>query len=176
MCGIAGWFGESLVCDATSLIAALRHRGPDGEGMWLDPQGRAGLVHTRLAILDTSECGAQPMSSSDGRYRIVFNGEIYNYRELREELSNEQGAASRETEVGGRRSEVRGQRSDVGDQRTTHRTQETQLTRNASTEPEAEDQRPQVCEHRAPSTEHRAAVTNLPSPVSGLRLANRTQE
>ena len=133
MCGIAGWFGESLACDATSLIAALRHRGPDGEGMWLDPQGRAGLVHTRLAILDTSECGAQPMSSSDGRYRIVFNGEIYNYRELREELSNEQGAASRETEVGGRRSEVRGQRSDVGDQRTTHRTQETQLTPNAST-------------------------------------------
>ena len=134
MCGIAGWFGESLVCDATSLIAALRHRGPDGEGMWLDPQGRAGLVHTRLAILDTSECGAQPMSSSDGRYRIVFNGEIYNYRELREELSNEQGAGSREQPAG------------------------SEATK------------------RAGSTEHRAAVTNLPSPVSGLRLANRTQE
>ena len=132
MCGIAGWFGQSMACDAPSLIAALRHRGPDGEGLWQDPEGRAGMVHTRLAIIDLSETGAQPMgllehgawseegarskeqgagstvqgarskeiteerdqrseaggqSTAHARYWIVFNGEIYNYRELRDELS-----------------------------------------------------------------------------------------
>jgi len=121
MCGIAGWFGHGMACDPTSLIAALRHRGPDGEGLWRDAKGRAGLVHTRLAILDLSEGGAQPMglaeqrAGSNGhrspvagqgspvghersaRYWIVFNGEIYNYRELREEM---------ESEVGDQRSEV----------------------------------------------------------------------
>ncbi len=102
MCGIAGWFGLHAACDATSLIAALRHRGPDGEGFWCDAEGRAGLVHTRLAILDLSETGAQPMgwdpagrgalgtgAAHDGaRYWIAFNGEIYNFRELRAELES----------------------------------------------------------------------------------------
>lgn len=104
MCGIAGWFGASIDCDAVSLTAALRHRGPDGEGVWRDAGGRAGLVHTRLAILDLSESGAQPMgqdaigggqmehsrvSRQPARFWIVFNGEIFNFRELRSELESE---------------------------------------------------------------------------------------
>jgi len=64
--------------------ASLVHRGPDGEGMWMGP--KVGLAHRRLAIIDLAG-GAQPMASADGRYRIVLNGEIYNYRSLRQELT-----------------------------------------------------------------------------------------
>jgi asparagine synthase (glutamine-hydrolysing) len=64
--------------------ASLVHRGPDGEGMWIGPQ--VGLAHRRLAIIDLAG-GGQPMGSADNRYRIVFNGEIYNYRSLRQELA-----------------------------------------------------------------------------------------
>jgi asparagine synthase (glutamine-hydrolysing) len=63
-------------------------RGPDGAGAWLSPGGRVGLGHRRLAIIDLSAAAAQPMAFADGRYRIVFNGEIYNYRELRDELQS----------------------------------------------------------------------------------------
>lgn len=62
------------------------HRGPDGSGIWLSENGTVGLCHNRLAILDLSESGAQPMLSLDGRYVVVFNGEIYNHRQLRNEL------------------------------------------------------------------------------------------
>ena len=91
MCGIAGWFGKNVKGDAGALTASLRHRGPDGEGVWRDPAGRAVLVHTRLAILDPSDAGAQPMGSitTEGRSArswLVLNGEIYNFRELRHEL------------------------------------------------------------------------------------------
>ena len=70
-----------------SLQESLRHRGPDDAGLWTDPAGQAGFVHTRLAILDLSPSGHQPMSTPDGRFTIVFNGEIYNFRQLREELA-----------------------------------------------------------------------------------------
>lgn len=68
---------------------AQRHRGPDADGFYCDPQKLGGLAHNRLSIIDLSEAGRQPMTSSDGRYKIVFNGEIYNYLELRRELESE---------------------------------------------------------------------------------------
>jgi asparagine synthase (glutamine-hydrolysing) len=92
MCGIAGViFQESvnsedrraLVC---GMVQALRHRGPDDQGYWTDEQGRAALGHCRLAIIDLTPEGHQPRVSRDGRYVMVFNGEIYNYLELRQEL------------------------------------------------------------------------------------------
>lgn len=92
MCGIAGIFaygsGASPV-DETELLAireAMRARGPDGSGIWLSADRRVGLAHRRLALVDLSDTGAQPMANADGTLQIVFNGEIYNYRELRRKL------------------------------------------------------------------------------------------
>jgi asparagine synthase (glutamine-hydrolysing) len=90
MCGIAGAFSwsEASAFDATrtaaDLCTALAHRGPDGEGTFTD-RGLL-LVHRRLAIIDRTPGGRQPMATPDGRYSIVYNGEIYNYRELRADL------------------------------------------------------------------------------------------
>ena len=79
-----GW-SEARGFDATragsELSAALAHRGPDGQGTLMD-RGLV-LVHRRLAIIDPTPAGRQPMTTPDGRYSIVFNGEIYNYRDLR---------------------------------------------------------------------------------------------
>ena len=88
MCGIVGIFnraGESASSTVLqAMTAKLAHRGPDGEGTYLD--GPLGLGHRRLAILDLSEAGHQPMATPDGRFVITYNGEIYNFRELRKEL------------------------------------------------------------------------------------------
>ena len=65
---------------------AQRHRGPDDEGLWLSADGRVGLAHRRLSILDLSPRGHQPMATVDGALHVVFNGEIYNFRALRREL------------------------------------------------------------------------------------------
>lgn len=76
-------------------------RGPDGAGLWLSGDRRIGLGHRRLAIIDLSDAGAQPMSSPDGRLHVVYNGEIYNYRSLRRRLE-EKGSRFRsqsDTEV-----------------------------------------------------------------------------
>jgi len=93
MCGIAGIHAYLDVAPPVDRVELKRindrmaARGPDGNGLWLAGDGRTGLAHQRLAIIDLSEAGAQPMHSACGRYAITFNGEIYNYRELREELA-----------------------------------------------------------------------------------------
>src|SRR4051812_42880007 len=92
MCGIAGVFGyhdNAPPIDVDELIdirEAMAARGPDGSGLWLAPDRRIGLAHRRLAIIDVSDAGAQPMKSGDGALVITYNGELYNYRELRKEL------------------------------------------------------------------------------------------
>ena len=95
MCGIAGVLNAqgmesgrvSLLLE--SLVSALQHRGPDDRGMWSNPAGTAGLAHVRLSILDLSPAGHQPMHTPDGNLQITFNGEIYNFRELRKDLEAE---------------------------------------------------------------------------------------
>lgn len=92
MCGLAAVFSYSAVALAPGRTAldrvcdAMAARGPDGGGVWWSSDGRVGLGHRRLSILDLSDGGAQPMVSADGGRVIVFNGEIYNFRELRAEL------------------------------------------------------------------------------------------
>ncbi|MBT5570939.1 MAG: asparagine synthase (glutamine-hydrolyzing) [Alphaproteobacteria bacterium] len=103
MCGIAGFWslagieGETaLQRVANAMGLAVAHRGPDGDGVWVDPEIGIGLAHRRLAIIDLKETGHQPMSSTTGRYVISYNGEIYNYPELRLELEKS-GVAFRGT-------------------------------------------------------------------------------
>jgi len=96
MCGIAGFWSRktSEVSSADREFAllkamtdAIKNRGPDAEGHWLE--NKIGLGHRRLSIVDVSASGAQPMLSANGRWRIVFNGEIYNHLRLRDELKGE---------------------------------------------------------------------------------------
>jgi asparagine synthase (glutamine-hydrolysing) len=85
MCGLAGWLGSpSDVIDEGSILTSLAHRGPDGAGVKTWPS--AGLLHTRLKIIDLSPTGAQPMANEDSSVFVVFNGEIYNHRSLRRKL------------------------------------------------------------------------------------------
>src|SRR5687767_7687236 len=93
MCGIAGCLelDGSPVPPATleKLAAGLSHRGPDSRGTWADDHGGIGFAHCRLAILDLSPLGHQPMESSTGRYTISFNGEVYNFLEIRNDLEQQ---------------------------------------------------------------------------------------
>lgn len=88
MCGIAGYIGLDGAPASPIVLRrmadAIRHRGPDGEGFFTD--GSLGLAHRRLAIIDLSPAGHQPMVTADGRFVLTYNGEIYNYQELRLEL------------------------------------------------------------------------------------------
>ena len=88
MCGIAGAVGQSARDPALlrRMAAAIAHRGPDDDGVWIDRDAAVGLSHRRLAIVDLSAQGHQPMLSADGRFVISYNGEIYNHQELRAEL------------------------------------------------------------------------------------------
>jgi len=86
MCGIAGWLGNLPDGEnyAGRMVQALRHRGPDAHGIRSWPE--ATLVHTRLSVIDLSPAGAQPMANENGTIWTVFNGEVYNHRELRHGL------------------------------------------------------------------------------------------
>ena len=92
MCGVVAIFAydkDALPVDPLELVRIrdrMRSRGPDDAGIWMSDDGRLGLAHRRLSIIDLSDKGHQPMSSADGRFHIVFNGEIYNYRSLRADL------------------------------------------------------------------------------------------
>ena len=88
MCGIAGVLASERVNPALvrRLTDPLSHRGPDDQGIWIDAEARIGLGHRRLSIIDLSPLGHQPMESADGRWVLTYNGEIYNYKELRAEL------------------------------------------------------------------------------------------
>lgn len=93
MCGLAGFFGKSnrSVADshavAVAMGDAMLHRGPDGFGVWQDEDAGIALSHRRLAIVELSQAGAQPMVSVSGRYVLVFNGEVYNHHSIRDDLS-----------------------------------------------------------------------------------------
>jgi asparagine synthase (glutamine-hydrolysing) len=94
MCGITGFINQqanqgeqALTAVAADMAVTLRHRGPDTSGCWVDEVCGVALGFRRLAVLDLTPSGDQPMLSVDGRYVLVFNGEIYNFRELREELA-----------------------------------------------------------------------------------------
>jgi asparagine synthase (glutamine-hydrolysing) len=100
MCGICGYVGtQSGVAALQAMVRSLCHRGPDGEGQWTNQAAVFG--HNRLAIIDLTDAASQPMSTPDGRYVVVFNGEIYNFRELRSELlqAGETFQSASDTEV-----------------------------------------------------------------------------
>src|SRR6266508_4939228 len=91
MCGIAGYLGpeantENAIQTVERMTRTIVHRGPDDGGVWIEDRGRVGLGNRRLAIVDLSPEGHQPMESADGRYVITYNGEVYNFEELRKEL------------------------------------------------------------------------------------------
>ena len=91
MCGIAGYislnnqFTQQQLKDAA---AVMQHRGPDADGFYFSDNNKVGFAHRRLSILDLSTAANQPMLSVDGRYCIVFNGEVYNFNELKQQLKD----------------------------------------------------------------------------------------
>lgn len=99
MCGIAGFLNSSELSDSAGdalwkMTAVLSHRGPDDSGAWFDEQNGVALGHRRLAIIDLSPAGHQPMVSPSGRYVLTYNGEIYNYEEIRREIEAEGGVSN----------------------------------------------------------------------------------
>ena len=93
MCGIAGLVNSritdshDLVSTVSAMASAIDYRGPDDQGNWTDARYGVGLAHQRLAIIGLTNHGHQPMLSASRRFVMVFNGEIYNYKELKVELS-----------------------------------------------------------------------------------------
>lgn len=97
MCGIAGFLHASQSASESELLGTIKrmtdavaHRGPDGSGYYIDPSNGLALGHRRLAIIDLTDAGRQPMTSHDRRWTIVFNGEIYNFEELRKTLEHQE--------------------------------------------------------------------------------------
>ena len=104
MCGIFGILASDrrpdgqMRADIALGLERIRHRGPDGQGIWVGADGVVGFGHTRLSVIDLAT-GDQPMHSADGRYTIVYNGEVYNYIELRQELGGQGFHTTSDTEV-----------------------------------------------------------------------------
>lgn len=102
MCGVFGMIGHSFSLNnekKEKVIDALTHRGPDGSGSWSDSSGSVHFIHTRLSIVDRSEAGKQPFISQDQKVILVFNGEIYNFKEIKRELRDYQFKSNSDTEV-----------------------------------------------------------------------------
>jgi asparagine synthase (glutamine-hydrolysing) len=99
MCGIAGFLGEHSQSLLQDMADALSHRGPDGEGIWHQPEAGIGLAHRRLAIIDPTDAASQPMQSCGGRYCVIFNGEIYNFRDLAQDLAARGYALNRRSDT-----------------------------------------------------------------------------
>lgn len=105
MCGITGFWTDrpagrdAAAAIAQAMAARLAHRGPDGAGTWLDDSGAVALAHRRLAIVDLSPAGHQPMRSASGRYELILNGEIYNHVALRAELPAQPWRGHSDTET-----------------------------------------------------------------------------
>src|SRR3989344_8554076 len=97
MCGIGGFYGSGDEETLERMCAALSRRGPNDAGVW--KEGKVGLAHTRLSIIDLSDAGHQPMMSTTSKTSIVFNGEIYNYRELRKNIGGYEFQSNTDTEV-----------------------------------------------------------------------------
>jgi asparagine synthase (glutamine-hydrolysing) len=93
MCGIAGFLGGDWSSAGAAngilkrMAASIRHRGPDRSDIWIDADAQLGFAHTRLSIVDLSSAGNQPMHSHSGRHVIIYNGEIYNHRQIRDEIA-----------------------------------------------------------------------------------------
>ena len=106
MCGIVGLVDHNLSCNGlitvlNDMSASIFHRGPDSKGLWSSNDCRIGLAHQRLKVLDLSDSGHQPMISKSGRYVLSYNGEVYNYTEIRQQLttSNLEFESDTDTEV-----------------------------------------------------------------------------
>ena len=104
MCGVCGIFqaryrSRDLATELGDITATLRHRGPDRSAIWVADDGGVGFGHSRLAIVDLSDAGAQPMTSRDGRWTITYNGEIYNTKDLRRSLATVGWRGHSDTEV-----------------------------------------------------------------------------
>lgn len=94
MCGITGFWqmtggtAEEMGCRVARMADSLKHRGPDDHGIWIDAEAGIALGHRRLSIVDLSPAGHQPMVSADGRFVIIYNGEVYSHEEIRPELAD----------------------------------------------------------------------------------------
>ncbi|MBJ6126170.1 asparagine synthase (glutamine-hydrolyzing) [Microvirga splendida] len=86
MCGIAGYLGHFEKADLNRMSSRIAHRGPDGAGMWCSSDQQVGLSHRRLSIIDLSNAASQPMADETGQIVLIYNGELYNYRELQQQL------------------------------------------------------------------------------------------
>src|ERR1051326_6347921 len=104
MCGIVVfWLRKETGCEPTEVLRCmgntLAHRGPDDSGIFFDKNSGLGLSFRRLSIIDLSPEGRQPMSSASGRYTIIFNGEVYNFEQIRSELGSQPWRGHSDTEV-----------------------------------------------------------------------------